>query len=417
MINKIIKNQYLLNMINKIISLLLGILSSAFITRYMGSSLKGEYSYIVSVSSVVSIVLNFGIYQAYPYQIKQGLKNAQKKFLNIFAMQFILYIIISGTIAICTKDFKLAGIALIIPFNVLVSQVTMIGMVEFPTFRSFALIIVAFVNVILCYITFKFLSRNLYYSIAILLIKDVIFIIMVLIKARVFPNPFIIDVKLFFETFKFGLLPMLTTLLLNMNYKMDIVMLRQFDTSAAVGIYSVGVSIADYLWLIPDSFKEVLFSRAAKENSVNSFNLSIKLSTIMTTVISIGVFSLGRNVISFLYGSEFFNSFDITVILLIGIPFMSIFKIISPLFVSQGKTKLYFIILLVTIVINFVLNYILIAVMSLSGAAFATIISQIICGMFTLYMYIKINNIRTSSVFMFNRNEIDNIKSLLIKNN
>jgi O-antigen/teichoic acid export membrane protein len=328
---------------------------------------------------------------------------------------YVTYIIVGILILMITNNIKIAGIALITSFSMLVSQVTMIGMVEFPTFRSLALIVIGFISVIFCFVTFTFLSQNLFYPIAILIIKDAILIVAILIKVKIVPNPFEIDGKLLFETFKFGFLPMMTTLLLNINYKMDVIMLRQFEATAIVGIYSVGVTIADYVWLIPDSFKEVLFSRAAKSTSVSPFNTSIKLSLLITSLISVGILIFGKSVITFIYGIEFSNSFDVTIILLIGIPFMSFFKIISPLFVSQGKTKIYFFNLLIGVIINFILNYALIPIMSVRGAALATIVSQFVCGIFALYMYISLNSVHLSDVFILRKNEIDTIKSLLIK--
>ena len=206
---------------------------------------------------------------------------------------------------------------------------------------------------------------------------------------------------------------MMVALLLNLNYKMDIIMIRHFGTATVVSIYSVAVGVADYLWLIPDSFKEVLFSKAAFKDKTDSFNISLKISVIFTSMASLVLLCIGKWAIPFLYGAEFFESYSVMAILLIGIPFMSVFKILSPLYVTQGDTRTYLMNLLCGIICNVILNAILIPKVGIMGAAVATVVSQISCGIYALGHYATKNHVPLKKIFTINSGELKSIKRII----
>ncbi|MBR4979433.1 MAG: flippase [Clostridia bacterium] len=422
MLKRILKNNYILNIISKICNLVFAVGASAFITRFMGDSLKGEYAYITSFAAISSIFCNLGVYQAYPNQVKNGLENAKQKFVDVFFLQMALCILLgAGILSVmyivpqfAPQTLTALMIILVTIFSMMSSQIIMICMVEHPLFRSIAQIITSFVNLIICAAVFFLVKTpNIIIPVIALLSKEVLMIALILFKEKVLPKPWKADLKLFAKLVGFGFLPMVTSLLLNVNYKMDVFMLKWLTTSATVGVYSVGVYFADQIWLIPDSFKEVLFSRAVKVDARKSFNLSIKLSIVITAFVCVLVAIFGKIGIYILYGTEFLNAYDSLLILLIGIPFMSIFKVISPLFITEGKTGRYFINLLCGVVINFILNFTLIPNYGIYGAAIATIASQMVCGIVALVMYKSGTDEKISQILIPSKSDIKAITQLL----
>ncbi len=422
--SKAFKNDYVINIISKICNLFFAVGASAFITRFMGDTIKGDYAFITSVAAIVQIVCNLGVYQGYPNQVKSGMKDAKQKFVDIFFLQMLAYITIAGVVYVCVKLFAgsdAAFLALMIMvvslFSMMSSQVIMICMVEHPLFRSLAQIATSFVNLGICAIVFfTFKTPNVIIPVIVLLIKDTLMVALILIKERVFPKPWKTDFKLFLRMIKFGFLPMITSLVLNLNYKMDVFMLKWLTTSAIVGVYSVGVYFADQIWLIPDSFKEVLFSRAVRKDSRRSFNISIKVSVFVTSFVCIIVALLGRLGIYILYGTDFMDAYYSMLILLIGIPFMSIFKVVSPLFIAEGKTGRYFLNLVFGVIINVTLNYFLIPLLGGCGAAIATVASQVVCGIVAIILYRMDNKEKISELLIPNKDELRILKSVFRKN-
>lgn len=412
MLKKIFSNAYVVNMLNKISTLLLGAVSSIFVTRYMGTSIKGNYAYVVSVSAILGILLSLGMDQIYPRLLKQGVQGVKQKIIDIYTTQFVLAEILFLTTALLIDTPIYLYIGILTPITAFTSQIAMVGMVEFPVYRSMSLIISAVVNFIAYIVLYFFCPRHLWFVIVVLALKDLIFITMILIKIKIRPHIFKIDRKFLVEIIKMGFFPMLTALLLNLNYKVDVIMVRGFETSVAAGIYSTAVTIADYLWLVPDSFKEVLFSKSVKKETTGAFNLSIKLSILIIVALSICLIGFGGFLIPFVYGQEFADSYSIICILLIGIPFMSIFKILSPLYISQGDTKSYFLNLLCGVLCNIFLNSMLIPRMGIAGAAIGTVFAQIVCGIFAVTNYIYKNDVSIKALIVFSKEEIQIVKKV-----
>ena len=358
-------------------------------TRYMGQVIKGQFATIMSVTQVASVLMNFGIYHLYPQMVREQLENARQKFIDIFFFQAFIYCIIAALVFFITRSTLIGFYFLVAIVSSFTAQLTMVCMVEYPIFRSKSLLYTSIISTVASIVIYASnIDRMLVVPIALALFKDVIFCVLVLIKLRVRPHIFNVNFKLMLELCKKGIIPMLTALLLKLNYKVDIFMLNIFNVEdSSIGIYAVSVSLATQTWIIPEAFKEVLYSRASKKNAVKSFLFSIKVSTYMLIAVTITFAFLGKYAILLLYGSEFVASYTTLIILLIGAPFMGIFNVINPYYLSMGKYTTHILNLLVGVIANIVLNFILISQFGIIGAAIATSASQIICGLFAIEQF------------------------------
>ena len=152
---------------------------------------------------------------------------------------------------------------------------------------------------------------------------------------------------------------MVTTLMLTLNYRVDTLMMGYLyhipDTE--IGFYSLGVSLSEYGWLIPDAFREVLFSRTAKDDAIEEVTMSMKVNFYLTLLMILGILLLGRPVIRILAGAEYLPAYPVTVMLIAGIIPMSYFKIIGTLLLAQGKKGVYLGMLSASVLVNILLQY------------------------------------------------------------
>lgn len=102
---------------------------------------------------------------------------------------------------------------------------------------------------------------------------------------------------------------MLLLLMTTLNYNIDIIILKYYSSYSAVGIYSVGVTLATMIWIIPDAFKEVLFSKTSKDDSIKEIIVSIKLNLYICSIIIVSFLFLGKIFIYIAYGQEYVNRF------------------------------------------------------------------------------------------------------------
>ena len=363
--------------------------------------------------NIVSVVANLGMYQAYPYYKRKGEADTLKRFVNIFYYQFILYSIVFLIVALLSKSNLTTLIFFMLPFAVLTNQINFIMMVENINYKNSINIIVTFIKFIVAVFTYVFLPKMLIVLVLNLLLYDVLIIVFYLIKLKVGFSLKYISVKFTIAIIKFGFIAMITSLLVNLNYKLDVLMLNNYVSSSLVGIYSVGVTLAEFGWLIPDTFKEVLFSKTAKSDSIQSIIYCLKISFYSIIAAIVLVVSIGKIFIKIMYGNEFLNSYLVTVILFLGIPAMAWFKIISTLYLAQGKRYFYLLTLLASVIANALANLILIAIFSIYGAAMASVISYTVCGGVFLVDFCSEYKINIIEIFKITKKNVTDLKKMI----
>ena len=383
--NKAFNNAYFFSVFNNIIGTLIGVLTSAFLNRYLGVSLKGEYSYYLNIVNIIAIFAGFGLVQSYPAAKRKGLKDVKSKYFLICITQFLIILFISVILAVIFKSDLFYINLLHVPCQVLATQLGYITTVEVLKKSQKMYIYSTVLYFFLIMIAYFIIPQYLYSIFIILLIKNIVSILYyshALKEGIKFIT--ISHIELLF-IFRFSVVAMITTLLLDINYKVDVVMLGNLVTSDKVGLYSTGAGLANYIWILPDAFKNVLFSKTAHDDAINDINWSIKISMISTVICMIGLLVFGKSALYILYGCEFVPAYAVTCIIMFGAPSMILFKLTNNLFLANSKQRFYLLGLTVSAAVNIIMNVVLIPNFGINGAAFASVFSYSVCGL-TFYI-------------------------------
>ena len=407
LIKRIFNNDYAFSFINKISSVLVGVVTSALINRYLGPEGKGQYAFVINIVNLVAIAGNFGFYQSYPKSKRANLPNIKEKYVDVFFTQFFLYSTIAFVLSFFMGGNSLYIAALfLVPVQVLTSQFSMVALIEFINFKQKLQLFITFLNLFLTALIFFFAPKHVLFIMAMLFIKDIFFITMYLVKIKYIPRPFRVESQFLSMLFKFGIVAVVSAFLLTLNYKADIIMLKLYVDDAQIGLYSVGVALAEYIWLIPDAFKEVLFARTAKDDAIDEIMSSIRINLFISTVIIVCMVLLGKPFISFMYGVEFLDSYAVTCVIMFGVPAMVLYKMTTSLYVANGKQTFYLITLLISAVSNVLLNFLFIPMMGKLGAAIASAISYNLCGLIFYGRFLYDYKIKWYDSFLLKRSDI-----------
>ena len=407
LLKRIFTNDYAFSFINKITSVLVGIITSALINRYLGPEGKGQYAYIINIVNLVVIAGNFGFYQSYPKSKRSNMPNIKEKYVDVFFTQFILYLFAGIILSLFMQGNSLYIAALfLVPIQVLTAQFGMVALVEFINFRQKLQFATTFLNLLLTCLIYIFAPKHVLFIMGMLFIKDVFFIIMYLVKIKYVPHPFRVEKQFLIMLFKFGFVAVISAFLLTLNYKADVIMLKMFVDDAQIGLYSVGVALAEYVWLIPDAFKEVLFARTAKDDAIDEIMASIRINLFISAVIIVGLVLLGKPFISFMYGIDFIDSYPVTCIIMCGVPAMVLYKMTTSLYVANGKQMFYLATLAISAVSNIVLNLVFIPMMGKLGAAVASAISYNLCGLIFFGKFLFDYKIKWYNTFLLRKSDI-----------
>lgn len=417
MLLKVLNNDYSLNLINKIYTIFTGLVSSIFLTRYLGVVYRGDFAYISQIVLILVIVLNLGIHQSYSFFYRKSIANVFRKYLNIYSLQFIIHILISIIMGTLFNDLIYVYICMMVPVGVFAQQLESTMAVENIRLKIKLHMFNVTLRMLASIIVYYTLPSSLLYPVLLTIGINMITICVYILFSKTIPQPFKNDFYLAKRVLSFGWLPMLTALLITFNYSIDIIFLKHLSSPYELGIYSTAAGLITYFWLIPDSFKEVLVSRVARSASLKPVILSIKLSLLATIIIIVLFIFTGDFAIDLMYGEQFSESYQITFILSVGAISMIFYKMIGTVFLAEGKRWFYFLSLLISVLINIVANIYTIPRYGMYGAAVSTVISYSICGLSFLAYFLKIKDLRLIEVILFSLSEIKQLKVLIGERN
>ncbi len=200
--------------------------------------------------------------------------------------------------------------------------------------------------------------------------------------------------------FGFGFRSYVSTVVMFLNYRADILMLRIFHTDTDVGLYSVSVSLAELLWYLPGAFGTVFLSRSSRHLSgdlaARSVRVMIYLSGILASVLAV----IAPWGISILFGQDYTGSVLPFRILLAGVIAVTVLKILNPELAGRGRPGVGSAVFFVALVLNIVLNVVWIPRWGVSGAALASTVSYTVGSAAFILLYTRITKCTMRELFI-----------------
>lgn len=176
----------------------------------------------------------------------------------------------------------------------------------------------------------------------------------------------------------------LALFIIQLNYRVDVIILERFTNVIEVGIYSVGTNLAELIWQLPAAIGLILFSRSASSSSSQeAVERTAKLiRVIMPVLIVFGVFFwfMSPLFIRLLYGADFAESGQVIRYLLPGIIAMVLFKLIHSDLSGRGAPLFSLRVSVIALIMNVVLNFILVPKYGAVGASISSSISYMYAG-------------------------------------
>lgn len=409
----LINQEYFFSVLSKMIGVVVAVVYSAFYTRYLGSVLKGDAAIISNYISLISSFAAVGMYQAYPYYKKKE-KDIFYSFINNMTSLYLVMMIISVIITCLVPiNNNLKFAICIVPVQSFIRHINYVVMIEAPKRRNIASIIVSLQDVVVV-VAFFFLSEASYFNLLLILtIQNLLNLIVSWAILKVDFCKLRIDFSNVWKYAKYGFLPMITLFLMTINYRIDILMLEDvFHISKSeIGIYSVGVSLAEKIWLIPDALKDILMSHLAKGADRHETAKVTRISLFLVFLMSLMLIVLGKPAVLLLYGAEYEKAYMVLVILMVGVIGMIFYKMVYAYNVVNGNKMINLIFLVIAAVVNVVGNYLFIPIGGIIAASWASVASYVVCGfIFLIYFCIK-EKIKITDMLFIKKQDIAMFKS------
>ena len=417
-LKRILSNWYVFSIISKISLVLIGIVYSAFTARYLGTELKGETAYISSVVGTIGIFTSFGLHQAYPfYRKKYGKQNIVSKYMSNIILLHAFYLVICVFIACFDDSIETIAMALFVPFASYYRIVSYVATIETPNRIQLIGLVIEIVEILVILILLFTIPANFLIAVLILVAKEIILSFIFTFKIGGAINVRNIDLKFLLEMGKYGFFPMIALLLSTMNYRVDTIMMKHMDciTTSQLGVYSIGIALANKVLLIPDAVKTILLAKLSRDKGPEEVAMATRCCLPVALFTCFGIIVLGRPFINFIYGGAYAGAYEVTVTTMMGTVAIIYYQMIATYNNVNRMQKINIVLLSAAVVANVVMNYFLLPVLNIVGGAIASTISYTLCAVLFISYFKKKTNVRVADMFIINRHDMNNIKTILRK--
>jgi len=389
----------LIQIIGKVISTALSLISVGLLTRYLGQEGFGNYSLVFAYLSI------FGIFSDLGLQLTMVREIAQKKESSIYGSFFwtkfflvIFSTLLSWLFLLFFPYSKFLKIAILITsFGFALGSLNNFGMVIFQA--NLRLDLLTAVDVFSKAITVGFivafisLGKGLYSILNTILIGNLAGSCLIIFLLRKFITfNFKFDFNLVKQIIRQSLPVGLISILALLYFKVDTLILSVFRSQAEVGVYSLAYRVLENILVLWGYYMASVYPLLAKfskekQKYENIFKKSFKIGILGGFGILIIVWFFAPFIIKILGGEEFRESIIALRILLLGVPLFFANNLFYHNFlIMKQPTKILKVITL-ALILNIILNLILIPPGGYFAASCVTIVTEF--SIFILYLLIK----------------------------
>jgi len=192
---------------------------------------------------------------------------------------------------------------------------------------------------------------------------------------------------------QFAFLAFATNLIQFLSYKMDIWFVNYFHGKEQTGIYSLGVSLAQMVWILPAAIQAVLYAFISTHQDKKQ-----QIEKTITTTKQIGIYALAAGVsgyltalylVPILFGEAFRESVHVIGILLLGVVPFCLSMAVSGYFAATGRVKINLHSAILGFIVCLLADILLIPDYGIIGASVASVISYLSTVLYLLILFYR----------------------------
>ena len=208
---------------------------------------------------------------------------------------------------------------------------------------------------------------------------------------------------------KLGIVNALAIFIMQLNYRLDILMLKKLSTLEQVGFYSLAMQIAEQLWHIPYAIESIVLSRSANSQDDQLMHRTVASIFRVSLLIALGagvlIFFIAPFLIPLIFGVEYLSSVAMIQVVLPGILILVGFRILNSRLTGMGKPQVAIYTFVPALIINFILNLFLIPRFGGIGAAWATNVSYALGSIIFVMIYSRLVKMPVREILSYRRSD------------
>lgn len=402
-------------LISKGFILILNFFIVVITTNFWGSEGRGIVSLIIADISILAIINNVFAGSCINYFTpKVGFDILLAPALMwVFLMSFIgsvFFIIIQ-------PELKLWYISSLTLFNSLfaINQLYYTSVQDFKRFNLYSLLlpVLTIIFILVSELLFKLHSAYSYlYSFA-----SALFILWVIgfikISANINFNKIKIDVNIIKLVAKYGSQTELSYFIHFLNYRLAYFLILHYSGVKSLGVYSVGIAIAEAIWVIAQSISTVQYTHIvnniANENGIQITKSSARISLYFSLLAVFIIIILPNDFFYFIFGKDFGQVKNITMLLFPGVIAMALSNIYGHYFSAIGKTKILVLKSVIGLILTLALAPIFLPKWGIYGACVVTSCSYLASSLYLGFIFYRENIFNIKDFYLLKR-DFTNVK-------
>jgi len=411
---------------SNILAIVSALLIDIVLSRQLGPEGRGLYASILVVPLIVTSFVMLGIRRSAVYHLGKKIFDADRTVSGILSLLIItsilavlisgiaflillpkgltwimailalmsipvkLILVYSGGIYIGNEDFKRSNLQVWLPLVYdLLGILLFVALLKWSV--SGALLALFLANLLVSVMSLRYLSKA--FKITISWDKEVIS-----------------------GLAKIGITYAVAVVIMQLNYRVDILLLQELSTMKEVGYYSLGVAISDKLWQLPSAIGLVVMSRSANVDDTGRLDRDVaklvRISFLIVLLSAIVLWLVIPYLLPLFYGIKFAPSIGVVRLMLPGIIMFVIVRILSGRFAGSGQPKLLIGLFVPVLLVNIILNLFWIPEYGSLGAAMATNVSYTLGAIGMLILFSVKMKIPFMELINYKRSDFDFITKI-----
>jgi O-antigen/teichoic acid export membrane protein len=406
---------------SNILAIVSALLIDIVLSRQLGPEGRGLYASILVVPLIVTSFVMLGIRRSAVYHLGKKIFDADRTVSGILSLLIItsilavlisgiaflillpkgltwimailalmsipvkLILVYSGGIYIGNEDFKRSNLQVWLPLVYdLLGILLFVALLKWSV--SGALLALFLANLLVSVMSLRYLSKTF--------------------KIRISWDKEVIS-----GLAKIGITYAVAVVIMQLNYRVDILLLQELSTMKEVGYYSLGVAISDKLWQLPSAIGLVVMSRSANVDDTGRLDRDVaklvRISFLIVLLSAIVLWLVIPYLLPLFYGIKFAPSIGVVRLMLPGIIMFVIVRILSGRFAGSGQPKLLIGLFVPVLLVNIILNLFWIPAYGSLGAAMATNVSYTLGAIGMLILFSVKMKMPFTELIIYRRSDFD----------
>lgn len=417
-----------LTLFGRVLRIILRLLSGIITARILGPADLGKYNLLQLIPGLAANLANLGINSSTVYFYGKGKYKLEELASNVLALGAGLGLFLALLLT-CSSGYLIH----LLPAGIDVNLLRLIVFaIPFQLTAAYLISLLQAQNLIPRY--------NLYYSLT--SAANFIFVILFLLGLNsglpgrvwayitgsaagalitgwgiktLFKKDTPVDMQLILNLVKFGWVINLTAVIQFLNYRLDILLVSYFCPPADIGYYAVAVTLAEFLWYLPNSIGVVIFpiSSSAKGDSKYLIASACRHNLLLILTGAVFVCLTGEALIKIMFSEAYLPSRGPLIYLLPGIVSFSLHKVLSPDLTARGRQAVVTVIAFIAFICNLSLNLLLIPHYGIKGAALASSVSYSAAALIMVDYYIKTFKLQAKDLLIIKKEDLQFLRQKL----